>query len=81
MAGVVEAARGLAGVVHFDIGRDLTDRDVLIATEVFESREAMEREEALPEVAMVVELLESGALTEPPEWTIYEVASSESPAL
>ena len=25
MAGVVEAARTLPGVIHFDIGRDITD--------------------------------------------------------
>jgi quinol monooxygenase YgiN len=81
MAGVVEAAHKLPGVIHFDIGRDVTDRDSLIATEVFEDRAAMEREEALPEVAKVVELMQSGALAEPPQWTIYEVASSESPAM
>jgi quinol monooxygenase YgiN len=81
MAGVVEAARKLSGVVHFDIGRDITDPDALIATEVFEDRAAMEREEALPEVARVVKLMQSGALAGQPEWTIYEISSSESPAI
>ncbi len=81
MAVVVQAARDVPGVVHFDIGRDLTDGDALIATEVFEDRDAMAREEALPEVARVIELLQSGALTGPPEYTIYEVASSETPAM
>lgn len=81
MKAVVEAARGLEGVVHFDIARDLTDADALIATEVFEDRAAMEREEALPEVARVVELMEGGALAGPPEWTRFEVASSESPEM
>jgi hypothetical protein len=37
---------GASGVIHFDIGGDLTGSDVLIATEVFEDREAMEREES-----------------------------------
>jgi quinol monooxygenase YgiN len=81
MKDVVESARGLPGVIHFDIARDLIDADALIATEVFEDRAAMAREEELPEVAKVVELMQSGALAGPPEWTIFEVASSESPAM
>jgi quinol monooxygenase YgiN len=81
MAAVSAAVRGMDGVDHFDIGRDVTDSNSLIATEVFEDRAAMEREEALPEVARVVELLQSGALAAPPEWTVYEVASSESPQM
>jgi quinol monooxygenase YgiN len=81
MADVVQAARKLPGVIHFDIGRDLTDPDALIATEVFEDREAMEHEEALPEVAKVVELMQAGILAKQPEWTIYEISSSESPAM
>jgi quinol monooxygenase YgiN len=81
MKDVVEAARELPGVIHFDIARDLTNADVLIATEVFEDRAAMEREEALPAVAKVVELMQSGALARPPEWTVFDVASSESPAM
>ena len=81
MKGVVESARKLSGVIHFDIARDLTDVDALIATEVFEDRAAMEREEALPEVAKVVELMQAGVLAGPPEWTIFDVASSESPTM
>jgi quinol monooxygenase YgiN len=81
MKDVVETARELPGVIHFDIARDLTDADALIATEVFEDRAAMEREEALPAVAKVVELMEAGALAAPPEWTVFDVASSESPRM
>jgi quinol monooxygenase YgiN len=81
MARVVDAARTLPGVVHFDIGRDITDPNALIATEVFESTEAMGRQENMPEAATVMELMQSGALAGQPEWTIYEVASSESPAI
>jgi hypothetical protein len=44
-------------------------------------RAAMEREEALPAVAKVVELMEAGALAGPPEWTVFDVASSESPRM
>jgi quinol monooxygenase YgiN len=81
MACVVGAARSLPGVVHFDVARDVTDQNSLIATEVFEDRAAMEREEAIPEVAAVVGFIEAGALTGPPEWTIFDVASSKSPAM
>jgi quinol monooxygenase YgiN len=81
MRDVVDAARKLPGVLHFDIASDLTDPNALIATEVFADRAAMEREEALPEVAKVVELMQSGALAGPPEWTVFEVASSESPTM
>jgi quinol monooxygenase YgiN len=81
MGELVVTARELPGVVHFDIARDLTDADALVATQVFEDRSAMEREEALPEVAKVVELMQGGALAGPPEWTIFEVASSESPEM
>jgi quinol monooxygenase YgiN len=81
LRGIVGAARNLPGVVHFDVARDVTDANAFIATEVFEDRTAMEREEALPEVAKVIELMQSGALAAPPEWTIYEIASSESPSL
>jgi len=41
----------------------------------------MAREEALPEVAKVVELMQSGALPEKPAWTFSDVASAESPQM
>lgn len=44
---VVAPSRALDGVVSFDIGRDVTDPEIFIATEVFESREALHRGEAL----------------------------------
>jgi hypothetical protein len=53
----------------------------LIATEVFADRDAMERQEAQPEVAKVIELISAGALQGVPEWTIYEVASAETPPM
>lgn len=81
MDAVVRAARKLDGVVHFDIGRDITDPNALVATEVFEDRAAMEREEAIPEVAAVIDLIQDGALTEPPAWTIYDVTSAVSPSM
>jgi quinol monooxygenase YgiN len=81
MARVVGVARSLPGVLHFDIARDISDPNSLVATEVFEDRAAMEREEAIPEVAAVVGLMQAGALAGPPEWTVFDVASAESPSM
>lgn len=76
MEPVVAPSRALEGVLSFDIGRDITDPDAVIATEVFESRDALDRQEALPEVATVMGVLPD-VLAEPPDATIYHVASSE----
>ena len=81
MAAVVAPSRSLPGVIHFDVARDVTDPDSLIATEVFEDQAAMERQEGQPEVAGVIDLIGAGALSGAPEWTIYEVASAESPEM
>jgi quinol monooxygenase YgiN len=75
---VVAPSRALDGTVSFDIARDITDPNAIIAVEVFEDRDALDRQEALPEVAKVL-----GALPEliaaPPEATIFHVSSTESP--
>jgi quinol monooxygenase YgiN len=71
----------MSGVINFDIGRDITDPDSLIATEVYDDRAAMDRQEAQPEVAKLLDLISAGALVGPPDWTIYEVASTESPEM
>ncbi|HEX9711048.1 MAG TPA: antibiotic biosynthesis monooxygenase [Actinomycetota bacterium] len=81
MAALVGPSRALAGVIHFDVAQDITDPNALIATEVFEDRAAMDRQEGLPDVARVMELVETGALAGAPEWTIYEVSSAESPEM
>ena len=73
---VVGPSRTVDGVAHFDIGRDLADPNSFIATEVFEDRAALDRQEALPEVAKVMGFFEE-ALAAEPEATIYEVASSQ----
>lgn len=73
---VVGPSRKLAGVVSFDIGRDLADPNCFIATEVFEDRAALERQESLPEVANALGVLES-SLSAAPEATICHVSSSE----
>jgi len=75
LAAVVGPARAIPGVITFDIGRDLTDPDVYIATEVFEDRAARDRQEALPQVASVMALLPQ-AIAGPPEMAVYETADA-----
>jgi quinol monooxygenase YgiN len=73
---VVAPSRKVAGVIHFDVARDLTDPHSIIATEVFEDAAARERQESLPEVADVMTVLPN-ILAAPPEATVYHVASAE----
>ncbi len=75
MEAVIGPSRALEGVHHFDIGRCLDDENALIATEVFADRAALERQEAQPEVAAVLGLLED-ALAAEPEATIFEVSAA-----
>jgi quinol monooxygenase YgiN len=80
MGDVVAPSRKMPGVLHFDVARDVTDPNCVIALEVFEDRATLERQEEQPEVAQAMALFESGALVADPEYTIYEVASAESPS-
>lgn len=73
---VVPASRALNGVIKFDIGRDVTDPDSIIATEVFEDRSALDRQESLPEVDKAMSVLPQ-LVAEAPDGTIYHVTSSE----
>lgn len=73
---VIASSRALEGVISFDIGRDLVDPDSFIATEVFEDRAALERQESLPEVAQTLAVLEESLAAEP-EATVFHVSSSE----
>ena len=73
---VIPPSPAVDGVVSFDIGRDVADPDAFIATEVFEDRAALERQESLPEVANALGVLEEPLATEP-EATIFNVSSSE----
>lgn len=73
---VIAPSRTTGGVIGFDIGRALDDPDSFIATEVFEDRAALDRQEALPEVAAAMAAFEGSLATEP-EATIFEVSSSE----
>jgi quinol monooxygenase YgiN len=76
LAAVQSASQVVPGVISFDIGRDLLDPNAFIATEVFEDRTALDRQEALPEVDAAMAAFD-GALVAPPEATIYHVDSSE----
>lgn len=73
---VIAASRKLDGVISFDIGRDASDPNSFIATEVFADRAALERQESLPEVAKTLGILEESLVAEP-EATIFHVSSSE----
>jgi hypothetical protein len=72
------ASRVLRGVVHFDVSRSLTDANASIATEVFASREAANRQNAEREVAALLDLINAGALIGDYEWTVWEVSAPES---
>lgn len=73
---VIGPSRAVDGVISFDIGRDLADPDSFIAVEVFEDRDALERQESLPQVEKTIAVLE-GSLAAEPEATIFHVSSSE----
>jgi quinol monooxygenase YgiN len=73
---VVPPSRATEGVISFDIGRDVTDPDAFIATEVFADRAALDRQEELPAVAAALSVLEASLAAEP-EATIFHVSSSE----
>jgi quinol monooxygenase YgiN len=73
---VVPPSRAVDGVISFDIARDLADPNSFIATEVFEDRAALERQESLPEVGTALAVLGESLVSEP-EATIFHVSSSE----
>ena len=73
---IVAASRVTKGVVSFDMGQDITDPNLFIATEVFTDQAALERQESLPEVKKTIGLLPELLATQP-EATIYHVSSSE----
>jgi quinol monooxygenase YgiN len=73
---VIAPSRAVAGVISFDIARDVADPDSFIAIEVFEDRAALERQESLPEVGRTLAVLEESLVAEP-EATVFHVSSSE----
>jgi quinol monooxygenase YgiN len=74
---VVAPSRELPGVISFDVAQDVTDPNTVVAVEVFEDQAAVDRQEALPQVAKVMGLL-PGALAAPPEATVFHVSSADS---
>jgi len=46
IAAVETPSRAIPGVVHFDVTRSLTDPDSFVAIEVFENRQALDRQNA-----------------------------------
>jgi quinol monooxygenase YgiN len=73
---VVAPSRTVQGCLNFDIARDVTDSNSFIATEVFADKEARARQETLPQVKKVIDLLPE-VLAGEPEATIYHISSSE----
>jgi quinol monooxygenase YgiN len=73
---VAVASQSVEGVVSFDVGQDVTDPCSFVATEVFDDREALDRQEALPEVAVAMASFEEVLVAEP-EATIFDVAAAE----
>jgi quinol monooxygenase YgiN len=73
---VVEASRALPGVISIDIARDITDPDAFIATEQYEDRAALDRQEALPETVAALATLKAGLIAES-DALIHHVERSE----
>lgn len=76
LADVVPPSRAVEGVISFDIARDIADPNAFIATEVFEDRAALDRQESLAEVERALAVL-GESLAAAPEATIFHVSSSE----
>jgi quinol monooxygenase YgiN len=62
---VIAPSRALGGVISFDIARDLEDPNSFIATEVFEDRIALDRQERQSQVATVLSMLPDAVAIEP----------------
>ncbi len=77
IAAVQAPSRALPGVLHFDVARSLTDPQAFVVLEVFEDRQALDRQNAQPEVAAVLALVADGALTADMEWTVWEASVTE----
>jgi quinol monooxygenase YgiN len=73
---VVAASRALPGVISIDFGRDITDPDAFIATEHYEDRAALDRQEALPETIAALAALKDGIIAES-DALLHHVSTSE----
>jgi quinol monooxygenase YgiN len=75
---VIAPSRQIEGCIEFDIARCLDDPNSFIATEVFEDRDALDRQEGQSQVATVLSMLPDVVTTEPVV-TIYDVSSAQPP--
>ena len=73
---VIAPSRQIEGCIEFDIARCLDDPNSFIATEVFEDRAALERQESQSQVATVLSMLPDVVASEPVA-TIYDVSSAK----
>ena len=73
---VVAASRALPGVISIDFGRDITDPDAFIATEIYDDRAALDRQMALPETQAALRALREGIVAERHS-LIHHVSHSE----
>ena len=78
LAEIITPARATEGVINLDIARDLIDPNSFIATAVYDDGAALERQESIPEVGRVMEMLPE-SLVAPPERTIFD--ASRNPTL
>jgi quinol monooxygenase YgiN len=72
---VIVPSRQLDGCIEFDIARCLDDPNSFVATEVFEDRAALERQEGQTQVGTVLSMLPDVVAAEPVA-TIYDVSSA-----
>ena len=73
---VLAASRALPGVISIDFGRDITDPDAFIATEIYEDRAALDAQMALPETQAALAALRNGIRADS-EALIHHVSHSE----
>lgn len=74
IAAVEGPSRKLPGVLHFDVARSVTDPDAFLAFEVFEDREAFDRQNAQPQVAELLRLVDAGATIGGYEWSMWDAS-------
>lgn len=77
IAAVEAPSRLLPGVLQFDVTRSVTDPNTFVAVEVYEDREALDRQNAQAEVAALLRLINAGALARDYEWSVWEAAAAE----
>jgi quinol monooxygenase YgiN len=67
------ASRTVHGVIHYDVGQDVTDPGTIIVTAVFPDHDALDRQATPPEVEQVMALV-TDVVGEEPEATVVDLA-------